>query len=75
MKTIINSSKSSIFTFVKRFIYSFQVLMVGIAIPVLFVIGISNGPHKNSEEPVVNEAIYSNQLPQNQVVQLNIAGI
>jgi|GEM_PF-2006445 len=42
MKTIINNSIASISETVKRAIYSFQVLMVGVAIPVLFIIGISN---------------------------------
>lgn len=42
MKTIINNSIASISETVKRTIYSFQVLMVGVAIPVLFIIGISN---------------------------------
>lgn len=48
MKTIISNSIASISETVKRTIYSFQVLIVGIAIPVLFIIGISNANQTKS---------------------------
>jgi len=70
MKTTINNRENSTFEFVKRFIYSFQMLMVGIAIPVLFIIGISNGNQKKSKEPVVNEVTNTTQLSPRQVAPL-----
>lgn len=67
MKTTINSSKASIFETAKRFIYSFQVLMIGVAIPVLFLIGISNSAQKKSQENVPDQVTNTAQLS-NQVV-------
>lgn len=55
MKTVINSSENSIFEFAKRSIYSFQVLLVGIAIPFLFLFGISNANQKKTDENQVKE--------------------
>ncbi len=75
MKTLINSSKTSILEFVKRSIYSFQVLMVGIAIPVLFIIGISDGNQKKTQKNDVNEVTNTTQQLPEQVVDLNIARI
>ena len=39
MKTAINHAAADSFELVKRALYSFQVLMVGLLIPLLFVIG------------------------------------
>lgn len=75
MKTVINSSKISIPEFVKRSFYSFQVLMVGIAIPVLFIIGISDGNQKKIQKNDVNEVTNTTQQSPEQVVDLNIARI
>lgn len=51
MNTFINSNENSIFEFAKRSIYSLQVLLIGIAIPVLFLLGISTtGSQKKAEE-------------------------
>jgi hypothetical protein len=75
MKTVINSSKISIPEFVKRSFYSFQVLMVGISIPVLFIIGISDGNQKKIQKNDVNEVTNTTQQSPEQVVNLNIARI
>ena len=75
MKTLINSSKISIPEFVKRSFYSFQVLMVGIAIPVLFIIGIADGNRKKIQKNDVNEITNTTQQSPEQVVDLNIARI
>ena len=48
MKTKIDNSKNSAFETVKRSVYAFQVLIVGIAIPVLFALGISNDTIRNT---------------------------
>ena len=75
MKTLINSSKISIAEFVKRSFYSFQVLMVGIAIPVLFIIGIADGNRKKIQKNDVNEITNTTQQSPEQVVDLNITRI
>lgn len=75
MKTLINSSNTSILEFVKRSFYFFQVLMVGIAIPVLFIIGISDGNQKKIQKNEVNEVSNTIQQSPEQLVDLNIARI
>ncbi len=47
MKTSNNITDHSISESLKRLLYSFQVLIVGIAIPVLFMMGISAKTPKN----------------------------
>lgn len=42
MKSDFKSNENMIFEFAKRSFYSFQVLIIGIAIPFLFLFGISN---------------------------------
>ncbi len=75
MKTIISNSIASISESVKRTIYSFQVLIVGVAIPVLFIIGISNANQKKEVEPQTNQVTNSAQLPANTVVGFPIVEI
>jgi len=75
MKTTINSSITSIAESAKRIIYSFQVLMVGIAIPVLFIIGISNGIQKKQQENVKDQVTNTTQLSPNQVVGFSVVKI
>ncbi len=55
MNTVINSNENSIAEFAKRSFYSFQVLTVGIAIPFLFLFGISHTNHKKVKENEVHE--------------------
>ncbi|HEY5406709.1 MAG TPA: hypothetical protein VIJ92_06475 [Ginsengibacter sp.] len=75
MKTIISNSIDSIGETVKRTIYSFQVLMVGIAIPVLFIIGISNANQKKQVETQTEQVTNSSQLPTNPVVGFPVVEI
>jgi hypothetical protein len=75
MKTTIDSSITSIAESVKRIIYSFQVLMVGIAIPVLFIIGISNGTQKKQQENVKDRVTNTTQLSPNEVVGFSVVKI
>ena len=75
MKTVINNSIASIAESAKRIIYSFQVLMVGIAIPVLFIIGISNSTQKKQQENVKDHVTNTAQLPLNQVVGFSVVEI
>ncbi|MEO8412764.1 MAG: hypothetical protein ABI472_03865 [Ginsengibacter sp.] len=75
MKTTINSSKTSIFESAKRIIYSFQLLMIGIAIPVLFIIGISNINQKKVNENEINNVPTSTQLSPKEMLPLSIARI
>jgi hypothetical protein len=75
MKTTINSSITSISESAKRIIYSFQVLMVGIAIPVLFIIGISNDTQKKQQEKTTEQITNTAQLPTNPVVGFSVIKI
>ncbi len=74
MKTVIENQESKVYELAKSILYSFQVLMVGIAIPLLFIIGISNNnqkPAKIEESTEVNTTQFSSQP----IRQLNIARI
>ncbi len=74
MKTIISNSIASISETVKRTIYSFQVLIVGVAIPVLFIIGISNANQTKTVQ-TETEQVNSAQLPTNPVVGFPVVEI
>ena len=41
MKTVINNAAAESLEFAKRILYSFEVLVIGALIPVLFIIGIN----------------------------------
>jgi len=75
MKTTISSTITSISESAKRIIYSFQVLMVGIAIPVLFIIGISNTAQKKQQENVTEQVTNTAQLSTNPVVGFSVIKI
>lgn len=75
MKTVINSNENSVFEFAKRSIYSFQVLIVGIAIPFLFLFGISNANQKKVDENQVKEMSNMTELSSNNVVGFYIPNI
>ncbi len=75
MNTAINSNQNSIVELAKRTFYSFQVLILGIAIPFLFLVGISNINEKNVQEPQVKETTNVNQQPAKPVVGLLIPEI
>jgi hypothetical protein len=75
MKTVINNQESGKLEIFKRILYSFQVLMVGIALPILFLIGISDGNQKKSPETEVKEITNTTQLSTTQAVDLYIPRI
>ena len=54
MKTAINHAAAESFELVKRAIYSFEVLVIGLLIPVLFVIGTNTnlGDGMNKENSI-----------------------
>jgi amino acid transporter len=74
MKTVINVNETSTFEIVKHIIYSFQVLIVGIAIPFLFFIGISDVSQKKTQETEVKEITNPIQLSAKPAIELNIHG-
>jgi hypothetical protein len=71
MKTVNYSSENLVVTRLKDFIYSFEVLIVGVAIPFFFFFGISNGNHKVQEEKNVKEVSKLTPAPQGNVYELN----
>jgi hypothetical protein len=76
MKTVINSNENSVIELAKRSFYSFQVLIIGIAILFLFLFGISNANQKNAgEQPQVNETSNTTLVTAKPVVGLYIPGI
>ena len=75
MKTVIINEESGKFEFFKRTLYSFQVLIVGIALPLLFLVGISDGNQKKTTEPQVKEISNPTQLSAKPAVELNIPTI
>ncbi len=66
MKKVFISHENPLLEMAKRTIYSFQVLAVGIAIPFLFLVGISYENQKR-QEPVVTEISKTNPAPANTV--------
>lgn len=75
MKTVINSSENSTFEFAKRTIYSFQVLIVGIAIPFLFLFGISNPSQKKTDENQTKEISNMQEFSSRPVIGFYIPSI
>ena len=73
MKTVINNEGSGKLELFKRILYSFQVLMVGIALPLLFLVGISDGNQKKPTE--VKEITNTTQLSTKPIVELYIPRI
>ncbi|MGH2647299.1 MAG: hypothetical protein ACRDE8_07015 [Ginsengibacter sp.] len=72
MNSVINSNENSIFEFAKRSFYSFQVLIIGIAIPFLFLFGISNHSQKQVQENQVKEITNSTPSAAKPVIGLYI---
>ncbi len=72
MKTVTFNSENPVVTYVKRFIYSFQVLMVGVAIPFFFLFGISDGNHKNHEDRSVKEISKSTAKTLDNLYEMNM---
>ena len=57
MKTTINNEASEKFEFIKRIVSSFQVLVIGLLIPFLFLVGINTnyGDTSSSESVIGNQ--------------------
>ena len=72
MKTVINVNETSTSEIVKHILYSFQVLIVGIAIPFLFFIGISDVSQKKTQEDEVREITNPTRLSAKPAIELNI---
>ena len=69
MKTVINHVAAESFEIAKRVLYSFQVLIIGLLIPVLFVIGINtNLGDTNIKETTISK-------PHQEVAAKNAVGI
>jgi len=75
MNTVINSNENSMIELAKRSIYSFQVLIVGIAIPFLFLFGISNINQKKTQENDANEVKNVTQVSAKPITVFYNAGI
>ncbi len=76
MKTVISSEETPRLEFFKRILYSFQVLIVGIAIPVLFFLGVSTKEdQKKVKEIEMSVSANSSKLTANSAVDLSIRGI
>ena len=76
MKEVINNEETSRLEFFKRVLYSFQVLIIGIAIPVLFFLGISTREdQKKAKEIEMGVSASSSKLTANSAVDLFIKGI
>ncbi len=75
MNTVNNNEESVKLEFFKRVLYAFQVLIVGIALPLLFFIGISDGNQKKVTGTEVKEISNPIQLSANPMVELYIPRI
>jgi hypothetical protein len=65
MKNLISSN---VLEHAKRMIFSFQVLIIGIAIPVLFIIGVSNNTENKTQDTQTKEISNTTQLSPRPVV-------
>ncbi len=68
MKTVINNEGSIRLEFFKRVLYSFQVLMVGIALPFLFLIGTSTRYQKKTTKTEMRMNHQADELTKKTVV-------
>ncbi len=75
MSAVTNQIKISNFEQFKRILYSFQVLMVGIAIPVLFILGTSNTVQKKATETEMVKPINNSELTAKPVSLLQVVKI
>ena len=65
MKSLISSN---VLEHAKRMIFSFQVLIIGVAIPVLFIIGVSNNTENKTQDTQAKEINNTTQLSSRPVV-------
>ncbi len=76
MKTVINNEETPRLELFKRILYSFQVLIIGVAIPVLFFLGISTREdQKKAKENEMSISANSSKLTASSAIDLSIKGI
>ena len=75
MNTVFNSNENSVVEFAKRSFYSFQVLIIGFAIPFLFIFGISHISPKKVQENEVKEMSNVTQVSSKPVTVFYNSGI
>ncbi len=75
MKTVINNQETPGLEFFKRILYSFQVLIIGIAIPVLFFLGISTRDQKKAKETEMSVSANNSQSTAKSTAELSMRGI
>lgn len=75
MKKLFNNEGTSRFEFFKRFLYSFQVLIIGIAIPALFFLGISTRDQKKAKDTEMSISANNSKLTAKSTIELSREGI
>lgn len=71
MKTQINYTEITVAESIKRIIYGFQVLIIGIAIPVLFFMGVSTkADQRREKETEVSSSAPSSRLTAQSFVEM-----
>lgn len=75
MKTVISNQETPGLEFFKRILYSFQVLVIGIAIPVLFFLGISTRDQKKAKETEMSVSTNNSQSTAKSTAELSTRGI
>jgi hypothetical protein len=75
MKSVIKSNQISTFEIAKRTTYSFQALIIGIVISILFFIGISEGNQKKTVEPEAKQILPTARISAKPAVDMYRIGI
>lgn len=78
MKKVFVSQENPVVEFIKNSFYSFQVLIVGVAIPALFFIGIANNKTKKTvetESPIVHQVSGVTPLPAQKIIGFHMLWI
>lgn len=75
MKSLIKSNQISTFEIAKLKIYFLRLLIIGIAIPILFFIGIPKSNQKKTVEPEVTQIIPTAQISAKPAVDMYRIGI
>jgi hypothetical protein len=73
MKAIIKNEESGVYEIAKRIFFPVQLLIVGISIPLLFAIGISNHNGKKPVKTEENIEINTSQFSSHPISELSIA--
>ncbi len=75
MKTVIFKGDSFKFEFLKRILFSFHLFAVVIALPLLFLVGISNGNQKKTTETEKRIESNGSQLTAKPLSEMHVARI